>query len=104
MRLALVTMLTLLACGGSEKKASSPCGPKEDLEKAGRTGALGAKTGVTTGVEGVKAAGEATAGLFEGGSEEAKRKWREGKEKTKEKASEGAASTRTEYHSDPCKP
>ncbi len=99
----VITAALVLACGPSGKSASSPCGPKDDLKKAGRTGAEGAKTGVTTGVEGVKTFGSATAGLFEGGSDEAKRRWREGKEKTKDTAHEGSAATKAEYHAEPCR-
>jgi hypothetical protein len=100
---ALLAVALASACGGSERKASAPCGPEKDVEHAGRTGVEGAKTGVTTGVEGVKTFGDATAGLFEGGSDEAKRRWREGKERTKETAHEGAASTRAAARSAPCK-
>jgi hypothetical protein len=101
--IVLVAVALAAACGGSERKASAPCGPEKDVEHAGRTGVEGAKTGVTTGVEGVKTFGDATAGLVEGGSEEAKRRWRQGKERTKETAHEGAASTRAEARSPPCK-
>jgi hypothetical protein len=50
----------------------------------------------------VKQFGEATAGLVEGGSDEAKRRWKEGKRETKSTAHEGADKTRQEAHSEPC--
>lgn len=89
-------------CRSHPKSASAPCGAKEDVQQAGRTGVAGAKTGVTTGVEGVKAFGDATAGLVEGGSDEAAARWREGKDKTKATAREGKAATKSEAHSEPC--
>jgi hypothetical protein len=55
-----------------------------------RTGVAGAKTGVTTGVEGVKAFRDSAAGLVEGGCDEAKKRWREGEKETKATAKEGA--------------
>ena len=59
--------------------------------------------GLTTAGAGVKQFGEATAGLVEGGSDEAKRRWKEGKGETKSTAHEGAEKTRQEAHSAPCK-
>ena len=67
-----------------------------------KTGYAGAKTGVTTGVEGVKAAGSAVGGYFEGGSNEAERKWQEGKSNTSQTAREGSRETSTESHSGDC--
>jgi hypothetical protein len=62
----------------------------------------GAKTGVTTGVEGVKAAGSAVGGYFEGGSNEASRRWKEGKRNTTRVANKGAAETNRESHAPDC--
>lgn len=70
---------------------------------AGRTGVEGAKTGVKTGVEGVKTFGGATAGLVTGGGDEAKERWREGKERTRATAHEGAGHTSNAAHSGKCR-
>jgi hypothetical protein len=104
----LAVVFSLSACGGEKKEAAAPSGPctnvvKEDVKMAGRTGVEGAKTGVAAGVEGVKAAGGATAGLFKGGTDEAKERWREGKEKTRATAREHADQTSSAAHSSPCK-
>ena len=61
-----------------------------------KTGAEGAKTGVTTGVAGVKQFGKAVGGFVEGGGEGAQREWNEGKVETKRTAKEGAAETKQE--------
>lgn len=62
----------------------------------------GAKTGVTTGVEGVKTFGSSAAGLVEGGSDEAKKRWNDGKQETKSTAHEGAQETKKEAHTAKC--
>jgi hypothetical protein len=61
-----------------------------------KVGVAGAKTGVTTGVEGVKAAGKAVGGFVEGGSEGAQREWKHGKADTKRTAHEGASEVKQE--------
>ena len=95
--------VALLAGGCRGKDASAPCGPEGDVKKGARTGVEGAKTGVATGVEGVKAFGNATAGFVEGGSDEAKERWKDGKQQTKATANEGSAATKSEAQSSPCK-
>jgi len=92
-----------IGCASRGKDASAPCGPEGDAKRGVRTGVEGAKTGVATGVEGVKTFGNATAGLVEGGSDEASQRWKDGKEKTKATANEGSAATKSEAHSNPCK-
>lgn len=77
-------------------------GPKDDITMAARTTGEAVKTGAKTGVEGIKAAGEAVGGWVEGGSSEAKEKWREGKADTKATAREGTAETRYEADVPPC--
>lgn len=86
------------------KSAEAPCraGPKDDVAMAARTGVSGAKTGVETGVEGVKTFGSATAGWVEGGSDEASRRWEKGKQETKDTAHSGASETRAEGSVPPC--
>lgn len=104
----LVCSSFVLACK-SDKPAAAPAesGCREDVgddvAMAGRTGVSGAKTGVTTGVEGVKTFGNSAAGLVEGGSDEAKRRWNEGKKETKAVAREGAQETKTQAHTPKCR-
>ncbi len=82
-----VTSSILASCGSSHEPAKSAV----NCTKVGaNTGVAGAKSGVKTGVEGVKTFGKAVGGLVEGGSDEAKRQWREGKEETDEARIEGA--------------
>jgi hypothetical protein len=74
----------------------------DDVATGAKTGVSGAKTGVTTGVEGVKTFGSSAAGLVEGGSDEAKKRWNEGKKDTKATAHEGAAETKHEAQTPKC--
>jgi len=86
-----------LACSRSRAASSPPAcrdGVIDDGEVGVRTGAEGAKTGVKTAVEGVKTFGSATAGLVEGGTGEAKARWKDGSEQTKETAHAGGAETK----------
>lgn len=93
----------------NDKPASAPAETQcredaaDDVAMAGRTGVSGAKTGVTTGVEGVKTFGSSAAGLVEGGSDEAKRRWADGKKDTKATAHEGAQETKREAHTPKCR-
>ena len=57
------------------------------------TSAAGAKTGASTAVKGVEQFGSATVGLVEGGSDEAKARWKKGGQDTKATAREGAGET-----------
>src|SRR5690349_18892440 len=87
--LARVLALAIASAGGSLSchSSSKPTKTAEQCTKMGaRTGVAGAKTGVKTGVEGVKAVGKTVGGWVEGGSEEAKREWQEGKSETKRAA------------------
>jgi hypothetical protein len=61
-----------------------------------KVGVAGAKTGVTTGVEGVKQFGKAVGGFVEGGSQGAEREWNQGKADTKRTAREGASEVKQE--------
>jgi hypothetical protein len=92
---ALWVLFTALsfACGSSQKSANSECrsGPKDDVEMGAKTGVEGAKAGAKTGVEGVKTFGKAVGGFVEGGSEEARKEWKAGKQETKRTAREGAS-------------
>ena len=61
-----------------------------------KTGVAGAKTGIETGVEGVKAVGKTVGGFVEGGSDQARREWQHGKADTKRAAHSGADEVRQE--------
>jgi hypothetical protein len=91
--LLLCAPLGISACHASDPptKTAVSC-----TKMGANTGVAGAKTGVTTGVEGVKTFGKAVGGFVEGGSEEAKKKWQEGKAETKRTAHEGADETKRE--------
>lgn len=97
--LAFVAMLGAASCSSHKAPARSA---GDCVKKGVRTGVAGAKTGVTTGVEGVKAAGNAVGGLFEGGSDEARQKWHEGKADTKRAAHSGAQGTAQEANAPDC--
>ena len=110
MRMFLVLTLVVaaaLGCGSRSKGAASPPACRDDAvddaEVGVRTGAQGAKTGAKTAVEGVKTFGSATAGLVEGGTDEAKARWKEGAEQTKETAHEGGAETKKRSKVPRCK-
>jgi hypothetical protein len=101
--------LSSAACkssGGESKPAAEPScreGVGDDVEMGAKTGVAGAKTGVKTGVEGVKQGASATGGFFEGGSDEAKKRWKEGGKQTKATAGEGADDTKKEAGHPRCK-
>jgi hypothetical protein len=75
----------------------------DDVEVGARTGVAGAKTGATTAVEGVKTFGSATAGLVEGGTDEAKTRWKNGAAHTKQTARKGSEETKQEGEIPRCK-
>src|SRR4051794_10372111 len=93
-KLVMMTVAWALAgsaCASNQEPAKSAV----NCTKMGaNTGVAGAKTGVKTGVEGVKTFGKAVGGLVEGGTDEAKRQWQEGKAETKRTAHEGADETK----------
>jgi hypothetical protein len=93
--------LASVSCGSSS--GNSPARSAEQCTKMGaKTGVAGAKTGVLTGVEGVKAAGKTVGGFVEGGSDQARREWQQGKSDTKRVAHEGAGEVRQESKSPDC--
>jgi len=97
--LVIATGAGAASCGSSNPPAKTA----EQCTKMGaRTGVAGAKTGVKTGVEGVKAVGNAVGGWVEGGSDEAKREWQEGKGETKRVAHSGADEVKQESKSPDC--
>ena len=95
----VVVALACAACGSSNPPAKTA----EQCTKMGaKTGVAGAKTGIETGVEGVKAAGRAVGGFVEGGSDQARREWQQGKADTKRAAHAGAEDVRQESKSPDC--
>ena len=104
-----VLFLSLLIAGCKNDKPAESSSDKQCREDVGddvnhglKTGVSGAKTGVTTAGEGVKTFGKSAAGLVEGGSDEAKKRWREGKQETKATAKEGAQETKAEAATPKC--
>jgi len=106
------TAASATACGGSKSSAeppkttsAEPCrqDAADDVAMAGRTGWAGAKTGVKTGVEGVKTFGRSAGGLVEGGKEGAREEWNKGAADTRGVANEGAADTRHQTDLPRCK-
>jgi hypothetical protein len=90
-RFAVFSMTTVLgaaACGSDAKPAAKTAG--RCAEMGAKVGFAGAKTGVTTGVEGVRTFGRAAGGLVESGSDGAQREWNQGKAETKRTAHQGA--------------
>jgi hypothetical protein len=83
-----IAVLGVVACGSDSKPPAKTAG--RCAEMAAKVGFAGAKTGVTTGVEGVKTAGKAVGGFVEGGSQGAQREWQQGKAETKRIAHDGA--------------
>ncbi len=82
----------MLASACSESKTANDMKPciKSSADTAGEA----AKTGGKTAVEGIKTFGQAVGGLFEGGTDEAKRRWKQGAQETRSTAKEGAANTK----------
>ncbi|MEJ7735275.1 MAG: hypothetical protein WKG00_39580 [Polyangiaceae bacterium] len=98
-------MGTVVGCGSDPKTADSvddPCGPADDVERGAVTAGEGVKTGVTTAVEGTKAVGKTVGGYVDGGSDEAKKEWAEGKADTRATANEGSSDTKTAANTKPC--
>jgi hypothetical protein len=109
----LALSLALLGCGGSQPEPAQPapvaaepdpCGPGDDVEQGAKTAGASAELGGRTAVEGVKTAGKTVGGFVEGGSDEAKEKWNEGKEDTRETARSGAKKVQTASTTRPCTP
>lgn len=102
---AAAFLVAVVGCGSDPKTADSvddPCGPADDVERGAVTGVEGAKTGVTTAGEGVKAVGKTVGGFVDGGSDEASRKWQEGKADTRATANAGASDTESAANTKPC--
>lgn len=91
--IAALALMAAAGCSHNEAEYPENCrkGPGDDVKMAGRTAGQGVEAGAETGVAGVKQAGRAVGGWFEGGSDEAKREWEKGKAETKQEAREGRA-------------
>ena len=99
---ALIVAATVSACASAREqppaRTAGHC-----VEKGAKTGFAGAKTGVVTGVEGVKAAGKAVGGFVVGGSDLASREWKQGNNETRRAARSGSAEVRSEAHDPNCR-
>ncbi|NUO52864.1 MAG: hypothetical protein HOV80_28805 [Polyangiaceae bacterium] len=95
-------MLLVAACSeGKDDKTADDVDPC--VKSSARTAGTAAKTGGETAVEGVKTLGDSIGGLFEGGKEEAKRRWQQGKQQTKATAKSGGEETKATAAQDECK-
>jgi hypothetical protein len=90
----LLATLGVASCGSDSKAPVKTAG--RCAEMGAKVGVAGAKTGITTGDEGVKAVGKAVGGFVEGGSDGADREWKQGKADTKRIAHEGADDVKQE--------
>lgn len=96
-------LILALLCGALGCKDSKTADDvKPCVKSSGQTAGEAAKTGAKTAVEGVKTFGESVGGLFDGGKEEAKRRWDEGKQKTKDTAKTGGAETEASAQENEC--
>jgi hypothetical protein len=96
----MAAVFSVFACGSGAKAPARTAG--HCAEMGAKVGVAGAKTGVTTGVEGLKTFGKSVGGLVQGGSAQAQQKWREGKAETKRTAHEGAAEVKQQSKSPEC--
>lgn len=88
MLLAAVALLGAACKDSNTADKVKPC-----AKTTAATAGEGAKTGGKTAVEGVKTFGKSVGGLFSGGTDEAKKEWKEGSKKTGETAKGGGAAT-----------
>ena len=91
--ISLVVIATAALVGCRDSRTADDVKPC--VKSSAVTAGEAAKTGGKTAAEGVKTFGRSVGGLFEGGTDEAKEKWKEGAQKTKETAHEGGSETRT---------
>lgn len=83
---AALTLVALPACKSSQ--------PARCAETTAGTAGEGVKTGGKTAVEGLKTFGKSVGGLFEDGTDGAKREWKAGSQKTSHTAKGGGADTK----------
>ncbi len=95
-----VVVVVLGATGCSDSKTADDVEPC--AKSSARTAGTAAKSGGTTAVEGVKTLGDSIGGLFEGGKDEAKRRWQQGKQQTKATAKGGGEETKATARQNEC--
>ena len=104
--MAASVLVFCVGCGDDPKTpadVADDCGPEDDVERGANTAVEGAKTGGATAWEGTKTFGKSVGGFVEGGSDEAKQEWNEGKEQTKETARKRSAETKSAARTRPCR-
>jgi hypothetical protein len=96
--IAALALTAAAGCSHNEAEYPEHCRDSagDDVKMAGRTAGQGVEAGAETGVAGVKQAGRAVGGWFEGGSAEAEKEWEKGKAETKQEAREGRAEVNAE--------
>jgi hypothetical protein len=103
MRRRATTLLAAVALLGAACKDSNTADKVKPCAKTtAATAGEGAKTGGKTAVEGVKTFGKSVGGLFSGGTDEAKKEWKEGSKKTSETAKGGGADTKQDAKAIDC--
>jgi hypothetical protein len=92
--MAIALAVALAGCGSRHKGAAAPASASRPSCRDGAGDDV--EVGARTAGSGVKTFGKATAGLVEGGTDEAKTRWKEGAAQTKATAKEGGAETKQE--------
>lgn len=96
-----VVLLAVACSEGKDDKTADDVEPC--VKSSARTAGTAAKAGGETAIEGVKTLGDSIGGLFEGGKEEAKRRWEQGKQQTRATAKTGGQDTKATAREDECK-
>lgn len=96
--LVLVGSFLVLGCHANTADDVEPCA-KGSAQTVGEA----AKTGGETALSGLETFGTSVGGLFEGGTDEAKKKWKQGADKTKQTAKDGGADTKSAARETDCK-
>lgn len=106
--LAVAALSGTAACHHKDKdaKTAAPCrrDTEDDIKNAGATGIEGVKTGARTTAEAGRMVGRTTAGLVTGGTNEAGKRWDEGKEDVSDTAHAGGAKTSDQASVPRCTP
>lgn len=96
-----VLFIAFAVAGCSDSKTADDVEPC--AKSSARTAGTAAKAGAETAVEGIKTFGDSVGGLFEGGKDEAKRRWKQGSQQTKATAKGGGDDTKATAHQNECK-
>jgi hypothetical protein len=99
--LGRLVVLALLGAAGC-KDSNTADKVKPCAKTTAATAGEGVKTGGKTAVEGVKTFGKSVGGLFSGGTDEAKKEWKEGSKKTGDTAKGGGADTKQDAKAIDC--